>query len=326
MSKSLTKDTIRDIKKSLGRFISILVICALGVAFFVGIKSSPLSMKRTVDQYYDDYNMMDLRLLSTLGFTDSDVEAIEQLPGINGVFATFSQDVITNYNNRELVLKVHALPENLNSDNSDYINQVRVIEGRLPEKSGEAVIEKGNYVETMEIGSKITLESGTDQELSDTLETIEYTIVGIVETPYYLSFDKGTTTIGNGEIASFIMIPQSDFKSDIYTEVFVTASGVSDLDTFSKAYEEAMQPLISSIETLADTQTKQRYDEIMDEATKELDKGRQEYEDKKAEALAELQKASDELEEAKETIESGKSELASKKTQFESTIAQVKKQ
>ena len=326
MSKSLTKDTIRDIKKSLGRFISILVICALGVAFFVGIKSSPLSMKRTVDQYYDDYNMMDLRLLSTLGFTDSDVEAIEQLPGINGVFATFSQDVITHYNNRELVLKVHALPENLNSDNSDYINQVRVIEGRLPEKSGEAVIEKGNYVETMEIGSKITLESGTDQELSDTLETIEYTIVGIVETPYYLSFDKGTTTIGNGEIASFIMIPQSDFKSDIYTEVFVTASGVSDLDTFTEAYEEAMQPLISSIETLADTQTKQRYDEIMDEATKELDKGRQEYEDKKAEALAELQKAADELEEAKETIESGKSELASKKTQFESTIAEAKKQ
>lgn len=326
MSKSLTKDTIRDIKKSLGRFISILMICALGVAFFVGIKSAPLSMERTVDQYYDDYNMMDLRLLSTFGFTENDVEAIRELPGVNGVFPTFSQEVLTNYNNRELVLKVHALPENLNSSNPDYINQVRVIEGRLPEKSGEAVIEKGNYIETIKLGSKITLESGTDTELSETLKTTEYTIVGIVETPYYLSFDKGTTTIGNGEIASFIMIPQNDFKSDIYTEVFVTATDVSTLDTFSEKYEEAMQPLISSIETLADTHTKQRYDEIMSEATEELNKNRQEYESKKLEALAELQKVADQLEEAETTIESGKLELASKKEQFEQTILEAKKQ
>lgn len=324
MSKSLTKDTIRDIKKSIGRFLSILMICALGVAFFVGIKSAPLSMKKTVDQYYDDYNMMDLRLVSTFGFTDEDVEAISKLPGIEGLFPTYSQDVLTTYHNQELVLKVHALPIGLSLDDSNYINQVNVIEGRLPEKSGEAVVEKSRYFESVEIGSTVKLESGTDTPLSDSLETTEYTVVGIVETPYYLSVEKGTTTIGNGEIASFIMIPQEDFKSDIYTEIFVTASDVAALDTFSQKYEDAMQPLITSIEDLSKTQTKLRYDEIMGKATEELDKNRQEYEDKKAEALEELQKAADELEEARTTIETGKSELASKKAIFEQTIADAK--
>ena len=110
MAKSLTKDTFRDIKKSFGRFFSILMICALGVAFFVGIKSAPLSMEKTVDQYYDDYHMMDLRLVSTLGFTEDDVEALRKLDGIEGIFPTYSQDVLTTYHNRELVLKLHALP------------------------------------------------------------------------------------------------------------------------------------------------------------------------------------------------------------------------
>lgn len=326
MSKSLTKDTIRDIKKSIGRFLSILMICALGVAFFVGIKSSPLSMEKTVDQYYDDYNMMDLRLVSTFGFTQEDVNVLEKLEGIEGIFPTYSQDVLTNYHNQELVLKVHALPTNLSLDDPNYINQVRVIEGRLPEKSGEAVVERNAYFESIEIGSNITLESGTDTPLSDNLKTTEYTVVGIVETPYYLSFDKGSTTIGNGEISSFIMIPQEDFKLDIYTEIFVTASDVLALDTFSKKYEEALKPLISSIETLADTQTQKRYDEVITEANEELDKNRQEYEEKKSQALEELQKAADELEEAKTTIESGKAELALKKAEFEQTIADAKKQ
>ena len=171
MSKSLTKDTIRDIKKSIGRFLSILMICALGVAFFVGIKSSPLSMEKTVDQYYDDYNMMDLRLVSTFGFTQEDVNALAKLEGIEVIFPTYSQDVLTNYHNQELVLKVHALPIDLSLDDPNYINQVRVIEGRLPEKSGEAVVERNAYFESIEIVSTITLESGTDTALSDNLKT-----------------------------------------------------------------------------------------------------------------------------------------------------------
>lgn len=327
MSKSLTKDTIRDIKKSLGRFMSILMISALGVAFFVGIKSSPLAMQKTVDQYYDDYNMMDLRLLSTFGFTDDDVEAIQNVEGVEAVFPTYSQDVLTNYHDKELVLRVHALPtDNLDPENPNYINQVKLVEGRLPERSGEAVVEKGTYMESIEIGSKIELQSGSETPLSDNLKTTEYTVVGVVETPYYLSFDKGSTTIGSGDIASFIMIPQDDFKLDVYTEVFITISNTKALMTFNEEYEQAIQPIIENIETLSETQTQIRYDEIVKEGTDELEKNRAEYEEKKADALTQLQEAADEIAKGEQDLAVGKAELASKKQEFESTIADAQAQ
>ena len=327
MSKSLTKDTFRDIKKSLGRFMSILMISALGVAFFVGIKSAPLAMQKTVDQYYDDYNFMDLRLISTLGFTDQDVEAVKGLNDVSGVFPTFTQDVLTKYQDNELVIRLHALPiDNLNSNNPDYINQVKLVEGRLPEKSGEAVVEKSKYLGSIELGSKIQLQSGTDDPLSDTLKTTEYTIVGIVETPYYLSADKGTSNIGSGNISSFMMIPQSDFKSDIYTEMYVSLSNTKALDTFSDQYKDTVSHVVDEIEVLSETQTKHRYDEVMEEAQSELDKNRIEYEGQKAEALAELEDAASQIETAKQDLVNGKAQLASNKAEFESTIQSAEEQ
>lgn len=326
MAKSLTKDTFRDIKKSFGRFFSILMICALGVAFFVGIKSAPLSMEKTVDQYYDDYHMMDLRLVSTLGFTEDDVEALRKLDGIEGIFPTYSQDVLTTYHNRELVLKLHALPKDLSDENKNYLNRVKVIEGRLPQKSGEVVIEQGAYMDQIKIGSKLTLESGTDTPLSDQLHTVEYTVVGIVQTPYYLSFDKGSSTIGSGQISSFVMIPQEDFKSEIYTEIFLTAEGVRDLDTFSQKYQEALNPLVSSIEEVAHQRTQVRYDEVVQAATEELNKGKEEYDAQRKKVEGELQQAAAQLEEAQQTITSGKNELTQQESAFQTTINQAKQQ
>ncbi len=326
MAKSLTKDTFRDIKKSFGRFFSILMICALGVAFFVGIKSAPLSMEKTVDQYYDDYHMMDLRLVSTLGFTEDDVEALRKLDGIEGIFPTYSQDVLTTYHNRELVLKLHALPQDLSDENKNYLNRVKVIEGRLPQKSGEVVIEQGAYMDQIKIGSKLTLESGTDTPLSDQLHTVEYTVVGIVQTPYYLSFDKGSSTIGSGQISSFVMIPQEDFKSEIYAEIFLTAEGVRDLDTFSQKYQEALNPLVSSIEEVAHQRTQVRYDEVVQAATEELNKGKEEYDAQRKKVEGELQQAAAQLEEAQQTITSGKNELTQQESAFQTTINQAKQQ
>lgn len=327
MSKSLTKDTFRDIKKSLGRFMSILMISALGVAFFVGIKSAPLAMQKTVDQYYDDYNFMDLRLISTLGFTNQDVEAIKTLDEVSGVFPTFTQDVLTKYQDNELVVRVHALPiDNLNSDNPDYINQVKLVEGRLPEKSGEAVVERSKYLGSIELGSIIELQSGTDASLSDTLKTTKYTIVGVVETPYYLSADKGTSNIGSGNISSFMMIPQSDFKSDIYTEMYVNLSNTKMLDTFLDEYKETVSQVADEIEVLSETQTQYRYDEVMNEAQSELDKNRKEFEEQKAEALAELDDAASQIATAKQDLDNGKAELASNKAEFESTIQSAEEQ
>ncbi|MDE5976995.1 MAG: FtsX-like permease family protein, partial [Turicibacter sp.] len=200
----------------------------------------------------------------------------------------------------------------------------RGIEGRLPEKSGEAVVGSSPYTDDIEIGSVLKFKSGTNVSLDDSLKTTEYTIVGVVETPYYLAFDKGSSTIGNGQISNFIMIPQDDFQLDVYTEVFVTAADVASLDTFSLTYEEALKPLITSIEELSLVQAEVRYDEILEQAYEELEKNTLTYEEKKSEALDELQRVAEQLEEARLTLESGTSELASKKREFEEMIAEAK--
>ena len=140
MKSALNKDFIRDIKKSKGRFLSIVLIVALGVAFFSGIKTAPIVMENTTDKYYDDYNLMDIKLLSTLGLTDNDVNEIKDIKGVESVFPTYSMDVIAKLESGEKVLKVHALDiEKAKGNNPDYMNRVNVVEGRLPQKSGECV-------------------------------------------------------------------------------------------------------------------------------------------------------------------------------------------
>ncbi|HAX73496.1 MAG TPA: ABC transporter permease, partial [Firmicutes bacterium] len=324
MNKSLIKDTLRNITKSIGRFISILLIIALGVAFFVGVKSSPLAMKETADVYYDDYHFMDIRLLSTLGFNEEDIEAIESVEGVEGVFPTNTIDVLTNYNAKELVMRIHALPlELLNSDDPNYINRVNVIEGRLPEKSGEAVVEKSTYNENITIGSTITLQSGNDTDLSDSLVTTEYTVVGFVETPYYLSFDKGTSSIGSGSVDSFIMIPQSDFTMDVYTEVYVTAEGATSLMTYDSEYQTLIDSLTLKLEDIGVERASIRYEEVITEARTELEKAKTEYEEKKATALLELEDAAKQIEEAKAELAEGKQALADGQATFNTKIAEA---
>ena len=162
MKKELNKDILRDILKSKGRYFSIMLIVALGVAFFSGIKVSPKVMRNTVDNYYDDYNFMDVEVISTLGLTD--VDAIKKLDTVEGVFPTYSMDVITNVKDQDRVLKVHGLPtDNLSDSNKDYINRVKLIKGRLPKNSGECVVLKPKYDHlNLKIGKTLKIKSGTE--------------------------------------------------------------------------------------------------------------------------------------------------------------------
>lgn len=263
MRNMLLKDTFRDIKKSLGRFMSILIIISLGVAFFVGVKSSPLVMRATADKYYDDYNLMDIRLISTLGLTDGDIDEIRKIDGVEGVFGTYSSDVILNHNSREMVLKTHALDLNkLNNEDKDYINRVNVIEGRLPEKSGEVVIENIETLSDIKIGDTIKLESGLEKPLENTLEKTEYTVVGKVETPYYLSFEKGSSNLGAGVVNAFIMIPQEDFKSPAYSEAFITVKGAKELHSYKDEYFDVVDKVTTELEKIENKRTEKRYEEV----------------------------------------------------------------
>ncbi|MBU3106808.1 FtsX-like permease family protein [Clostridium gasigenes] len=255
MKNALLKDTFREIKKSFGRFVSIFAIVTLGVAFFAGIKAAAPDMRITADKYYDDYNFMDFRLLSTLGFNENDIDKIKKYENIEGIFPTSSMDVLTTINNNELVLKIHALPKNnLSNDNKDYINRPKIVEGRLPENPGECVIGKGDIREAdVKIGSKLKITSGTNDDISKSFKIDEFQVVGIVETPYYLTFEKGTSNIGNGRVSNFIMISEKDMKIDCYKEVLITIKDAKKLNSFNKKYEDFILPSKNSLEDIGES-------------------------------------------------------------------------
>ena len=328
MRSALNKDFIRDILKSKGRFLSIVAIVALGVAFFTGVKSSPIVMKTSSDKYYDKYNLMDIRLISTLGLTDKDVDDIKNIEGVEGVYPTYSIDVISIYNSTEKVLKVHGLDLNKLNDKKNYINQLKLIKGRLPQKSGECVLEIPkikalNYP----IGSEISLSSGKDDKLSKSLSKSKYKVVGYVETPYYLSQEKGNSSIGGGVIEGAIMIPESDFKMDTYTEMFLTVKSAKELDTYGDEYSNLVKTVTDKIENMKNKLTTRRYNEVvkkaedkiqkqedkLSKAKKDFDKGKKEYEENKLKSENEIKEAENKILDASEQIEDGKAQLKNEK-------------
>ena len=322
MKKALNKDTLRDILKSKGRYFSIMLIVALGVAFFSGIKVSPMVMRNTVDDYYDKYNFMDVEVISTLGLTDDDVKAIKNLDNVEGVFPTYSMDVITNVKDQDRVLKVHALPtDDLSDSNKDYINRVKLIKGRLPKNSGECVVLKPKYDHlNLKIGKTLKIESGTDEKLSDDLKTDSYKIVGLVDTPYYLSYEFGNSSIGSGSVDGVMMVPQKDFKTEAYTEMYITAKGAKEKTSFYQDYKDTVKKAEDQIDDITDERIEHRYDEVVGEATDELNDAKREYNDKKKETEDKIKKAEKELKDGKQKIKEGKEELKDNKIKVRKQI------
>lgn len=320
MKNAFLKDVLRDIKKSKGRFFSIFAIIALGVAFFSGIKVSPIDMKATADKYYDDNNFMDLTIYSTLGFTDEDIEEIKKVDGVDDVFSTYSLDTVTKVGASELVIKVMGIPLN----NSNYVNKYTLVEGRLPENPNECVIEQGkiNNLE-LSIGSKIKLESGNNEDLSESLENTEYEIVGKVQTPYYLSSEKGTSNIGSGKVSSYVVVPLDNFKIPAYTETYVTVNGAKDLNSYSDKYFDFVDTVKISLESLGNDRAGIRYEEILNEANKKLSESKNKLNEEKKNGEEKLKDAKKQLDEAEEAIKTGEDELFKKETDYKLTIIQA---
>lgn len=253
MGKSNFKDLFREIKASFGRFFAIFAIVFIGVAFFAGVTASSSDMKNSADHYYDSYQLCDIQLLSTIGFYDEDIEEIRGVNGVEGVYAGHSMDAVTLVDHVQSALKVISLPDtDLNTTNKDYINQLRIKEGRLPENSSECVVKydnaKGNLAE---IGQTITLESGTDKSINDSLVNSTLTVVGIVYNPYYLTYEIGTTDVGNGQISFCVYVPESNFVEEYYTEVYATVEGAKELDTYSDEYFRTVNHVVDDIKSMS---------------------------------------------------------------------------
>ncbi|MEG0823049.1 MAG: FtsX-like permease family protein [Erysipelotrichaceae bacterium] len=319
MKKTLFKDLRREMHKSLGRFISILLIVAIGVAFFAGVKASAPAMKETADNYYDETNLMDIKLMSTLGLTNEDVEEIKKIEGIEAIKATHSMDALTLFDSREIVLKVMGQDfSNTKNDNKEYFNQIVLSEGRLPEKENECIIEapRINH-QKYKVGDKITLTSGNDTDINDTLKTTEYTIVGSGNVPYYLSFSKGSSEIGSGTIDSFIIIPESNYKNDIYTEAMISIKGSKELNSYSDEYFDIINPVTERLKTLGITQAKRRTDTVKNEALKKIDDAQILIDTNKKKYDEEILKAENKLKQGKSEYEEGIAKLEVAKKDIE---------
>ena len=276
MKKSVFKDFIREIKGSLGRFFAIMAIVAIGVAFFAGITASSNDMKHSSDSYYDEYNMNDIRILSSIGLTADDMDAISKVDGVKAVYGANTQDVLVNYDGKENVAHVSSVPVGKSSDDDSYINQLRIKEGRLPENDKECVVKYEDTCKSMQIGDVITFKSGTEDDISDTFKDSEYTVVGIVYSPCYVSYDLGSSGIGNGHISYCIYVPDDELKNDYYTEGYVIIDGAKELDTYSDEYKTMMDKYTDDIKGISKDRLDIRKQNIKDEYAKAKEEKREE--------------------------------------------------
>ena len=310
MPSSYLKDIFREIKISLGRFLSILCIVAIGVAFFAGIKASAPDMKNSADMYFDKYNVQDIQIYSTLGLTKKDVKAIQKLKGVKAVQPNFSMDTLSQIDSTQMVIKV------ISYEIDQKMNKIRVVEGRMPERENECLIEASSATNklygTFHIGDTIKLQSGTDEALSNSLKNTKYKIVGTCYNPNYLSYEKGSSNIGSGTVNSFIYIQNSNVLKDYYTEVDVCVKGAKELDCYSDAYFDVVDPVLKRIKKIANKQIDvriQSYQSKLDE--------------KKQEANDELNDAENKLNDAQDKIDSGLAEIQSNEIKLQNSKNQI---
>lgn len=268
MRKAVFKDFIRNIKGSLGRFFAIMAIVAIGVAFFAGVTASSGDMKHSSDSYYDEYNMNDIRILSSIGFTSQDIEAVSKVYGVKAVYKTNTQDVLVDYDGRENVAHVSGIPVGKASDDDSYINQLRIKEGRLPQNDKECVVKYEDTRKSMQVGDVISFKSGTEDDINDTFKDTEYTVVGIVYTPCYVSYDLGSSGIGNGHINYCIYVGDDEFKNNYYTECYAVIDGAKDMNTYSDEYKKLIDKYADDIKAISKERLDIRKQTVIDEYTR----------------------------------------------------------
>ena len=325
----LRKDFIIEIKKTMGRFVSIFFIVALGVAFYSGIRASEPSMRITADQYFDDSELMDLKVMGTMGLTKADIKAIGKVSGIEAVEGGYSKDVLCPVGDNEKV--VHMLSMQKNFD------QVSLVEGRLPEKAGECLVDEDflSYTD-LKVGDTVTFHSGDGEALTDSLVTDTYKIVGIGNSPLYISFGRGSSTIGTGEISGFVVVDKASFDMDVYTEAYVKVSGAEEKTAFTDEYNNLSDAAKEAVSAIEEERCAARKQEIVDEANEKLadsektvNEKSQELENAKKELESGKSKAAEELKKAKQQITDGEAELADAKQQIadgETQLADAKAQ
>ncbi len=308
MKKAVIKDALREIKKSYKRFISILLMAFLGVGFFAGIRASSPDMLDTIDTYYKNQNVYDIQVLSTLGLTSDDINAISKIENVEHVDGNFETDGQIEVGNKEVIAKVMSL--------NDFNTPV-LIDGSLPSAKNECVVEERFLtVNNKNIGD--TIELNIKDMQNDNGEDVPYLyekelkIVGTVQSPMYISVDRGTSTLGSGKIDYYMYIPKSNVQANsIYTNIYVKVKDANKYTTSSKKYEDCVNSVKTEIEKIKDNREKSRYDSLVNTVTKKVEDAEKELNTQKTDAKSKIADAEKELENGKKQIEDAEKAIKS---------------
>ncbi|MGI6269520.1 MAG: FtsX-like permease family protein [Candidatus Howiella sp.] len=321
MRISVFSSTCREIRQNLGRFLSIFTIVAIGVGFFAGIRATKPDMEESSNRFYAENNLFDMRVVSTLGFDEADVEALRQLDGAS-VYPGWFADLEIRSDGSDIVARVYSYSGN------GGVNRVSITEGRLPEAADECMIESSSFKSHLNIGDSIVLTG----EGSDTLTRTEYTVVGKFLSPIYISASEfGSTTVGDGSIDTALYIPAENFDSEVYTEVYLRFDDAIAAAAYSEAYDSAAAAGEAAVTALADSRKDERYNNLLDEANRQIADGEREISDGEAslanakqqlkDAESKLADAKARLSAAEREIADGKAALVQNEQLLESSIA-----
>lgn len=313
--KAANKNTMREITKTKSRFLSILLICAIGVGFFSGVRAASGDMRVSADDYYDSHNLFDLRVVSTFGLTDGDLEAIESIDGVDGAYVSRYTDLSMYCGEKEYITRVY-------SETPEEINRIDISEGRIPQAEDEAIVD-GTFGANISIGDTVTLEDPTDAD-EFPLKRREYTIVGMYHTPMFIDkTHRGSTNIGDGVIDSLMIVSGEQFTQEPYTEIYIRSDKLKDEKSYSNEYERLRDEISEKLETLGEERSEIRYGEVLGDALQEIEDGETELADAKADGQKELDDALKKLEDAKQQIADGEKELEDAKAKLDDAKPQL---
>ena len=302
MTHSLLKNTFREIRNTKARFISIMAIIALGVGFFAGIKATSPSMYSLAETYYSENKLMDYRVISAVGFTEDDISEIEKLDGVESVMPSYYYDASLSADEGGQLIHLISVPKKYKKN--DELNTLVTLEGKLPEKTDEIAVEGvGFNGSSHQTGDTIKFaELAGDAKVSDSLKSLSYKVVGKVQSPLYISYQRGKTKIGDGKLDEYMYINSSSFKIEKYNEVYIKADFSDKYSPFSDEYDDKSDELKKEIEKVAESRTKVFKTETLKKARDELEKGKKEYAKQKSDTEKKLAKAKKEIDESEAAL------------------------
>lgn len=305
MNRSIIKLTKREIRSSLGRYLAIFAIIALGAGLFVGLRLSRPDFLETYNNYTNKTNFYDFRLVSTLGLTDDDLAEVKKLDGVKLAEGAVGADFLFNTADEDnLIMMAQSIPEN--------VNQIKLKAGRMPEKANECLADPDMYSKD-DIGSTIKLSKDNSEQTFDTFAYDEYTIVGLAYSVLYINTERGSSTLGNGSVKGYIYIPMDGFSTDYYTDIYVCVD--SEGYVYSDEYEQSTQKYVDGLEKFMSERAVIRRDAIIDDAMSQLDDAKKQYEDGKAQYDA-----------AKAEYDAGYAEYVQKKSDTEAQLEKARKE